>query len=141
MKRGRRAGLLSRSDRETLVGLANSILDISTTTTVLVEAEVGTIALQVRDPIENQRFKPADILVTRAAVDVDGTPGWAMRIGSDRLAAMAAAVCDAAAAGGHSLTASVDRLCEETASTVAELHAREWREVAPTIVAFDELDT
>lgn len=76
--------------------------------TVLSGPEVGVVALQVREPIARERFYLGEALVTRAEVDLGGTRGWAMRMGSDRMATLAAAVLDAEASADRALSARVD---------------------------------
>ncbi|MBV8084381.1 MAG: phosphonate C-P lyase system protein PhnG [Chloroflexi bacterium] len=104
------------------------------------QPEVGTIVLQVREPVAEERFYLADVLVTRAEVDYDGAPGWAMRMGDDRLAALAAAVLDAAAERDDDLRPRVYQLCADVELEQAEQRRQEWRELARTIVAFEKLD-
>ncbi|HEY1734397.1 MAG TPA: hypothetical protein VGG23_08120, partial [Acidimicrobiales bacterium] len=65
--------------------------------------------------------------------------GWAMRLGDDKAAAVAAAICDAEAATGQGLTTEIDALCVDTERIVAARDAAEWAELAPTEVRFEEL--
>jgi len=71
-------------------------------------------------------------------VELDGAAGWAMRAGDDGVAALAAAVLDAAAAGGH--VAAVEDLCVATEHWLANARAAELAELAPTTVQFADLD-
>ncbi|TQM04034.1 phosphonate C-P lyase system protein PhnG [Pseudonocardia kunmingensis] len=135
----RRAELLAVATRDDLVALADRIT-AEATCRVERGPEVGMVVLEVREPVAGERFHLTEVLVTEARVSVDGAPGWAMRTGDDRLAALAAAVCDAAAEAGHALAPEVERLCTETADRQAAEAAAELARVAPTAVAFEELD-
>jgi alpha-D-ribose 1-methylphosphonate 5-triphosphate synthase subunit PhnG len=134
-----RAELLAHAEPPDLVALADRITAASD---VRVEAQpqVGMVVLEVREPVAEERFHLTEVLVTEARVSVDGAPGWAMRTGDDRLAALAAAVCDGAAEAGHALTGEVHALCAATAARRAADDAAEQARVAPTAVAFEELD-
>jgi alpha-D-ribose 1-methylphosphonate 5-triphosphate synthase subunit PhnG len=72
-------------------------------------------------------------------VELAGHRGWAMRLGDDRVAVLAAAVLDAEVEAGRPRAAEVDRLCQVVAARQAERRDREWAELAPTIVEFEEL--
>jgi alpha-D-ribose 1-methylphosphonate 5-triphosphate synthase subunit PhnG len=62
-----------------------------------------------------------------------------MRLGDDRVATLAAAVCDAVASAGGAFAADVEQLCTVTQLRRAERQTAEWHAIAPTIVAFEEL--
>ena len=68
-----------------------------------------------------------------------GHRGWAMRLGDDRAAVLAAAVLDAEVGASRPHAAEVDRLCHAVAVRQAEREDREWAELAPTVVEFEEL--
>ncbi|WP_214366872.1 phosphonate C-P lyase system protein PhnG [Pseudonocardia sp. H11422] len=139
MRRERRAELLALADPEELLALADRCLADGVRPTVLVAPEVGCIATEVVDPVAADRFLLGDVLACRAEVELAGTRGWAMRLGDDRAAVLAAAVCDAEAAAGGSATPEVDALCIRVAEREAARSAAEWEALAPTVVAFEEL--
>ncbi len=100
----------------------------------------GIVMMQVREPVVGERFHLGEVVVTRAEVDLAGARGWAMRMGADRVSALAAAICDAAAQSDGPAADWVDELIEETAR---ERQRREHDVAAtlqPTIVSFEELD-
>lgn len=134
-----RAELLAHSDPPDLVALADRIT-AAADVRVETQLEVGMVVLEVREPVAGERFHLTEVLVTEARVSVDGAPGWSMRTGDDRLAALAAAVCDGAAEAGHPLAGDVERLCADTAARRAADDAAEQARVAPTAVAFEDLD-
>jgi alpha-D-ribose 1-methylphosphonate 5-triphosphate synthase subunit PhnG len=135
----RRAELLAHAAAADVVALADRIT-AAAQCRVDRQPEVGMVVLEVREPVAGERFHLTEVLVTQAEVTVDGAPGWAMRTGDDRLATLAAAVCDAAVEAGHDLAPEVERLCTTTAQRYAAHAAAEHARVAPTAVAFEELD-
>ncbi len=134
----RRAELLSVADRDPLIALAERCIS-SSSPEVTLPPEVGTIAMVVREPIVHDQLILADILVTRAEVSWEGTSGWAMRLGNDRVATLAAAVCDAEAQAGRPLCREVEDLCRAAASGEASSMEAQWAELAPTVVSFEEM--
>lgn len=98
------------------------------------------VMMTVREPIAQERFHLGEVLVTRAEVEVDGSRGWSMRMGDDRLAALAGAVLDAEVEAGRPLAGEVIDLCAMTERDERERDEREWDELQPTEVRFDELD-
>jgi alpha-D-ribose 1-methylphosphonate 5-triphosphate synthase subunit PhnG len=138
LTRERRAELLAASDPIELAALAERCLETATPTLVA-GPEVGMVMLQVREPVARERFYLGEVLVTRAEVDLDGARGWAMVMGSDRVRALAAAVCDAEAQGGRARAIDVHALCRSTERTATDAEDRERAELAATEVAFEEL--
>jgi alpha-D-ribose 1-methylphosphonate 5-triphosphate synthase subunit PhnG len=134
-----RAELLAVADAEEVVALAESCLAQFGDPVLLAPPEVGLVVMQVREPVCAERFHLGEVVVTRAEVEVAGARGWAMRLGNDRVATLAAAVCDAVAAAGGALSADVEQLCANTHRRRVERQAAEWDAIAPTIVAFEEL--
>jgi alpha-D-ribose 1-methylphosphonate 5-triphosphate synthase subunit PhnG len=134
-----RAGLLALAGSAELVALADGCLADGVRLTVLVAPEVGCVATEVLEPVGRERFLLGDVLACRAEVELAGQRGWAMRLGDDRASVLAAAVLDAEAAGAGPRAADVDELCRAVARRQADRDEREWAELAPTIVAFEEL--
>lgn len=137
--RSERAGWLALAGRDELVALADRCLADGARPTVLAGPEVGCVATEVREPVERERFLLGDVLACHAEVELDGARGWAMRLGDDRAAVLAAAVCDAHVQSGRDRADAVDALCRRVAARVAEQEAAEWAVLAPTVVAFEEL--
>ena len=141
-----RAQLLAIAAEHDVCELAEQLLAdpaISDRLQVILPAETGTVVLEVREPVEEQRMLLADIVVSRAQVAVGEVIGWSMRLGTNRAAALAAAVCDAAAQlGGDSdeWSDAVDELCRLTARRRDAQAAEEWQAIAPTAVTFEEID-
>ncbi|MER6525856.1 phosphonate C-P lyase system protein PhnG [Streptomyces sp. NPDC001508] len=139
--RERRCELLAAAAPEEIVPLAERLLADGSIPepTVLKGPETGMAVLQVREPVEESRFYLGEVLVTECSVDVAGVPGWCMRPGDDRIAALAGAVLDALAAAGSPATAEIDALCAAVAERRAAQDAAEWADVTTTTVVFEEL--
>lgn len=135
-----RAELLASAPRSEVLDLADRCLTDVADPEILSGPEVGTVALNVREPVEGIRFQLGDVLTTRCEVRHRGALGWSMRMGDDRAAALAAAVCDAEYAAEGPLHDEVSRVCTNTAASLARGRAAEWADLVPTIVAFEELD-
>lgn len=135
-----RAEMLALADRDQLVALAEACLAEHGDPVVLVPPEVGLVVLQVREPVCEERFHLGEVVVTRAEVTMGGARGWAMRMGTDRVAALAAAVCDAVATTGGALADEVVAICASTRRTRATVERDQWRELRRTEVHFQELD-
>jgi len=141
-----RAELLAVADPIELVALADSIVAELGEPALLAPPEIGLVVLQVREPVCAERFHLGEVVVTRAEVTLPpaGTRGWAMRLGTDRVATLAAAVCAAAAetdlVTDTDFATHVDDLCAVTARRRDVIEAEEWRELAATEVRFEELD-
>ncbi len=139
--REERAELLALAVHRDVVELADRCLAGAPGTRVVAEPSVGTVPLCVREPVVSERFVVADVLVTRAEVEHRGQRGWAMRIGDDLEATVAAAICDAEAESGEGLAAEVEQLCRATDRRRSVEAEREWAELAPTEVQFEELES
>jgi len=136
----RRAELLAVTDRDALVELAESAIGCLGTPTVVVPPEVGLVMMQLREPVCHERFHLGEVTVTRCEVELEGHRGWAMRLGTDRVATLAAAVCDAVASGRSVWAGAVERRCHDTDARHVAQRSLEWAELAATEVRFEELD-
>jgi len=135
-----RASLLAAAPAGELLDLAEHLISVHGTPTIIHPPEVALLAMQVREPVVRERFQLGDVLVTSAEVVIGGVEGWAMRMGGDRAATLAAAVC--AGVADHHLEGSdlVDGLCRSTADRIEREQLVEWAELATTRVEFEELD-
>jgi alpha-D-ribose 1-methylphosphonate 5-triphosphate synthase subunit PhnG len=107
--------------------------------TVLAGPEVGMVMMQVREPVVEERFYLGEVLVTSCTVEVAGATGWCVRAGDDRVATLAAALLDGAAAARLPAANEVETLCRTIEDRRVRARAAEWAELEPTIVAFEEL--
>ncbi|GHJ36988.1 hypothetical protein Sm713_25970 [Streptomyces sp. TS71-3] len=131
--------MLARADRDELIASADACLADGAQVRILVAPEVGCITAQVREPVLAQRFVAGDVLACRAEVELAGHRGWAMRLGDDRAAVLAAAVLDAEVQAERPGAEEVDALCRRVALRLERRDAEEWAELAPTVVEFEEL--
>lgn len=138
--RTRRCGLLALAASDELRLLADDLIADHGRPTVTAPPETGLVMMQVREPVARDRFHLGEVVVTRAEVDWRGATGWAMRIGTDRPAALAAALCDAAAEIDPSSRDRVDALCDAVAEREQQRSDREWADLLTTRVSFEELD-
>jgi phosphonate C-P lyase system protein PhnG len=107
------------------------------------EPQIGTVQIQVREPICLDRFILGDALVTTAEVVVGGTLGWAMRPGADPESAVAAAILDAWLADDNGNSPQVQRIIEQLTTLDEQRRVVEFdrlRDVLTTAIDFEELD-
>lgn len=133
------AALLAAARADELVGLADACLADGIVPRVLRAPQVGCVATEVTEPIARERFLLGDVLAVQAEVELGGARGWAMRLGDDRAAVLAAAICDAEVQAGRAHAADVHALCGRVAARKAAADAAEWAQLAPTVVEFEEL--
>jgi alpha-D-ribose 1-methylphosphonate 5-triphosphate synthase subunit PhnG len=141
MSRERRAELLAAASPDELLPVAERLLESGELgrPRVVHPPEVGMVMLTVREPVAEERFHLGEVLVTRCMVEVAGATGWSMRAGDDRVAALAAALLDAAAGAELPAGDEVEALCAAVADRRRREDAAEWAELAATQVAFEEL--
>ena len=92
LTRDYRIELLAVAPSQDLLNLADRVLKGSEPPTVIAGPEVGLVMMQIREPVCEERFFLGEVLVTRAEVELAGARGWAMRMGEDRVATLAATV-------------------------------------------------
>lgn len=143
LTRCQRIGLLCQSEPQALADLAMKCLDHSENEglnlTVIHHPEVGSITMTVREPVECSRFHLTDVLVSRAEVEHRGVRAWAMVMGEELEAALAAAILDAEVEAQGPLTNEVRALCLDTQKAQDKAAEQEWQELEPTIVNFEEV--
>lgn len=130
---------LNQADAAQLISLASSCLADDPEVIITRPASVGVVVTQVREPVAEQRFILGDVLVCRATVERRGATGWAMRLGGDRMAALAAAILAAEHGAAGPRTAEIETLCAETVERRRAERAEEWERLAPSIVEFEEI--
>ncbi|MFC7403524.1 phosphonate C-P lyase system protein PhnG [Georgenia alba] len=141
LTREERTELLARAEAGAVVAIADRVTAGAGRDAVQVTRtpQVGTVVAQVREPLSRHRFILADVLTTQAEVSLDGHLGWALRMGEDRQAALAQAICDAEAERGGPQCAAIEDLARRTRAHLAEARAAEWARLVPTIVEFEEV--
>lgn len=130
---------LNQADAGEVIALASACLGDDPELTVTRPPVVGVVVTQVRDTVAEERFILGDVMVTQAEVTRRGEFGWAMRLGSDKLAALATAVLEAewVARGPHA--GEVENLVQRTIEARKAARAAEWEQLTPTIVEFEEI--
>lgn len=141
LTREERSSWLSQATAAEVIDLADALLDDIPADDVAVvrRPEVGTVVVQVREPLDGTRFILADALACSAEVALGDQRGWALRLGDDRQAVIAQAICDAAAERDRQHADRIDALCEHTRERLANERADEWAALTPTIVEFEEV--
>lgn len=134
-----RTELLCSAEREAIIAIADDILAGDVAMTVTRRPESGGVVAQVREPIARQRFLLADVLVTQAEVMLDGHAGWAMRMGEDREATLAQAVCDAEVERSGPATERVLALATSTRERLVAERVARWSQLEQTVVEFEEI--
>ena len=138
MDRTTRFEILCKSDQESLLELAEAVLEMSEVS-VTTPPRVGMLMLRVREPVDGAIFNAGEVLVTEAQVSLGEYRGYGMRLGREPEATLAAAVLDAAVEARHALTPRVmDGLRAMAAAEQARQQAA-WDSVAPTRVSFEEM--
>ncbi|MEQ8438679.1 MAG: phosphonate C-P lyase system protein PhnG [Ilumatobacter fluminis] len=141
LDRRRRVELLAVATPTDLAELAEDLLGRLGAPVVEASPEVGLIMMQVREPVCRERFQLGEVAVATARVRWHGAGGWSMRIGTDRSAALAAALCDAAAQVDAAAQRRIDELCARTAAAADRAGRQEWSALLATEVVFEELDS
>ncbi|WP_425307750.1 phosphonate C-P lyase system protein PhnG [Ammonicoccus fulvus] len=133
--------LLSHADPTRLIDIADRCLADADSAefTIVRGPEVGTVATQVREPVAGTRFLLTDVLVSSAEISLAGTAGWGMRLGDDRAAVLAQAVCEAELARSGAYAAELRDLCTEVATRQRVDRVTEWERLGPTVVEFEEI--
>lgn len=136
----RRCELLALADADRMIDLADRCLVDQPNPDLILVPQVGSIVMTVREPVESIRFHLGDVMVTRAEVEHRGERGWAMRMGADEAAALAAAICAAEAQAVGPMAPEIDELCRSTEAATMAQRRDEWNELQPTVVSFTELE-
>lgn len=139
--------ILSDCSTQDLTSLVDTLLEVGAVKDVRAvrSPEVGTVQLQVREPICRERFILGDALVTVAEVAVGSSLGWAMRTGNDPHGAVAAAILDGWLAQSSPEVDAlhltmVDNLLQATAAKQTIEQSLKTSQVLSTAIQFEELD-
>ena len=139
-----RSSLLAQANTDELTSLVDRLLEeaeLSSQLRIVRSPHTGTVQFQVREPVCEERFYLADVVVTVAEVAIGNHLGWAMRVGTDRRAALAAAVADALFESGHKeACGSLQSLITVTRRELSDQRQSEWAQLNKTIIEFEELD-
>ena len=139
--------ILSHCATQDLTSFVDTLLEVGVIKDVRAvrSPEVGTVQLQVREPICQERFILGDALVTVAEVAVGSSLGWAMRTGNDPHGAVAAAILDGWVAQSTPEADALHLTMLEDLLQATVLHESTERslkttQVLSTAIQFEELD-
>lgn len=130
---------LNQADAGAVIALASLCLADDPELTVTRPPVVGVVVTQVREPVAEERFILGDVMVTQAEVSRRGVLGWAMRLGSDRMAALSAAILEAEWVAHGPRAGEIEDLTRRTAGERDAARAAERERLAPSIVEFEEI--
>lgn len=138
MEREVRLQAISLSDTENLVTIADEILG-----TIEVEVvrgpTVGLLMVRVEEPSARLPFNFAEVTVSEAEILAGGKRGYAMVMGREPEKALAGAIIDGAIEAGHPVATTVERSLQDALDRESARQAREWAQVAGTMVKFEEM--
>jgi alpha-D-ribose 1-methylphosphonate 5-triphosphate synthase subunit PhnG len=138
--RSDRFELIAACGGETLVRLADDVLDGQTPVRVLQEPKSQLLMQQVREPVERRPFNLGELLVTTAEVECAGERGFAMVPGKAESKAVSGAIVDAAVAAGHEAAPHICETLTDAASDRSKRRRRQWNESRATTVAFETME-
>jgi alpha-D-ribose 1-methylphosphonate 5-triphosphate synthase subunit PhnG len=143
-----RRRLLANCDADELRSIADRALSLphfAERLLIVTPPEIGTAiaAHQLGGAWRSSRHVP-EIMVTRAEVTFGRTRGSAVRVGTDRATALAAAICDVLVASHEvalgELAVQVRVLCDRTRSIIDRFDLVAWADLASTAVAFERVE-
>lgn len=138
--RSDRFELIAGCDGATLARFANDVLEDDPPLTVQQDPRPQLLMQQVVEPVERRPFNLGEVVVTPAAVELDGHRGFAMCPGKAERAALSGAIVDAAVAGDHPLTAKITTALTDAAAERKAERAQRWAQSKHTTVDFGTME-
>jgi alpha-D-ribose 1-methylphosphonate 5-triphosphate synthase subunit PhnG len=138
--RSDRFELIAACGEATLARFADEILDTDPPLSIRQRPRPQLVMQQVREPVEHRPFNLGEVVVTPAAVELDGARGFAMLPGKAERAALSGAIVDAAVAGGHEATPRIVQALDAAAESQRDRRQREWAQSKHTAVEFDTME-
>jgi alpha-D-ribose 1-methylphosphonate 5-triphosphate synthase subunit PhnG len=138
--RSDRFELIAGCDGATLARFANDVLEDDPPLTVQQDPRPQLLMQQVVEPVQHRPFNLGEVVVTPAAVELDGQRGFAMCPGKAERAALSGAIVDAAVAGNHPLTPEITTALTAAAAEREAERAQSWAESKHTTVAFETME-
>ena len=132
--------MIAACDGETLVDLAETVLDGETRVRVLQAPKPKLVMQRVREPVHNDQFNLGEVLVTPAEVEIDGERGFAMVAGRAEAPAVSGAIVDAAVAADHPRADQIKRTLAEGMIERAARRQRQWAESRATTIEFETME-
>lgn len=137
--------IVARCPDTDLISLVNDLVDSDAFESLsrVRDPQIGTVQIQIREPICRERFILADALVTIAEVMINQSIGWAMRLGANVEATTAAAIID----GWISAPTGDPSTKQRAIDTLLSVHRRDsyerelhHQDILATAIEFEELD-
>jgi alpha-D-ribose 1-methylphosphonate 5-triphosphate synthase subunit PhnG len=138
--RSDRFELIADCEAATLARFANDVLEGDPPLAVRQEPTPQLLMQQVVEPVERRPFNLGEVVVTPAAVALDGHRGFAMVPGKAERAALSGAIVDAAVAGDHPLADEITDSLRAVAEQRDAQRAQRWAETKHTAVDFETME-
>ncbi len=138
--------IMAQGPREPLVALVDRLLEQEGSEEgegqleIMKEPKAAVLMVRARDTARGEIFNFGEVLVTEAEVRFYGQTGYMLILGDDQMHALAGAICDAALEAGHPDRPAILETLTTMQRYQQEQVAAEWSRVAPTVVAFDEME-
>lgn len=138
--------IMAQGPREPLVTLVDRLLEKDGgeegegRLEIIKEPKAAVLMVRARDTAHGEVFNFGEALVTEAEVRFYGQTGYMLILGDDQMHALAGAICDAALEAGHPDSHAILETLMIMQRSQQKQVAAEWARVAPTTVAFDEME-
>ncbi len=138
--------IMAQGPREPLVALVDRLLEQEGgeegkgQLEIIKEPKAVVLMMRARDTAHGEVFNFGEALVTEAEVRFYGQTGYMLILGDDQMHALAGAICDAALEAKHPERSAILETLLAMQRYQQEQVAAEWARVAPTTVAFDEME-
>ncbi len=138
--------IMAQGPREPLIALVDRLLEEEGgeegegQLEIVKEPKAAVLMVRARDTAHGELFNFGEALVTEAEVRFYGQTGYMLILGDDQMHALAGAICDAALEAEHRGRPAILETLMMMQRYQQEQVAAEWARVAPTVVAFDEME-
>jgi alpha-D-ribose 1-methylphosphonate 5-triphosphate synthase subunit PhnG len=140
MDREKRFEIMAAGPSEPLVVMADRLLDSGVELEITRQPHPAIMMIRARETAKGEIFNFGEALVTEAEVQLQGGTGYMLVLGSDRMHALAGAICDAALEASHPLSPDILETLTLLSQLQQEKDAAEWAAIAATKVNFDEME-
>lgn len=127
--------IMAEGDLDRLLELAQMVADRQPVK-IMLSPEACTAMLQAVDSVGDTPFFLGEVLMTEAAVEINGVAGYGFALEDEPRRALAIAIVDAALAAGVAETAAVRQVLAAEEASLRERERREAGLVAATKVNF-----
>ncbi len=131
-----RSRIFAEGDFEIFETLANTVLGRADVQ-VVKEPQTCLVMMSALDSVEHVPFHLGEVLITEAAVELDGVLGYGFALENQPVKALCFAVLEAALQAGHSTAPLILETFQNQAAAVEEKRRQESARLAGTRVNFD----